>query len=387
MNKPLALRVRPTNQKNFHGQQHLIGVNGVITQMLNNNSISSMILFGPTGSGKTTIAHLILNQYESPNKFVNATNLNKTMLVEIFATAKMHKNFLLIVDEFHRLSKDRQDLFLPEIENGTIILCALTTENPVFAINNAILSRTHVFQLFPISQNDLILRMKEIILDEKLEISLDKIEEIAQISNGDLRSAINMIELTSLTPEVIHTKSMHSESIYDYLSALQKSIRGSDVDASLFWLGKLLILGDIKALERRLLVIAYEDIGLANSSLNARVVSAIQAAAIVGLPEAKIIYAEITCELALSAKSRSSYLAFKNVENIHKTQNFTVPTWLKLNTLNNENLYDYNNQESWKYYNYLPDEISFKNFFTPSKNGEERQLALNHEKLLKIKKK
>ncbi|MGL4662445.1 MAG: AAA family ATPase [Culicoidibacterales bacterium] len=388
--EPLAVKLRPTSIDDFIGQSHLIGSDGIITPLIENDTFLSSIFYGPPGTGKTTLATLIAKQLHMPTKMVNATTINKAELVQIFATAKLHPRFLLIIDEIHRINKDKQDLLLPEIESGNIILCGITTENPYHAINHAIRSRTQIFQFQALSEADILNGLIQ--ATDKLQISAlpATLQVIAANSNGDFRTALNQLELGIASSwKSIKTDKQHifnEDEKYNLLSALQKSIRGSDIDAAMYWLAKLINIGDLIALNRRILVIAYEDIGLAHPALCGRVLSAIEATTIVGLPEAQIIYAEIIAELALSPKSKSAYEAIKSAQQALTHTDLPVPDWISMTPLNKEKAYDYNAKNEWIKENYLPKEMAQATFYTPWHNGSEKTLAENYSKLKKIKK-
>lgn len=388
--QPLAFRMRPQIIEHFVGQSHLVGKDGMITPLLENDTFISSIFYGPPGSGKTTLATLIGKKLHMPVRMINATSTNKAELSQIFATAQLHPRFLLIIDEIHRINKDKQDLLLPEIESGNIILCGITTENPYHSINHAIRSRTHLFQFSPLTDAELLDGLMRVVHDLQTNIDPDVLSVIIQNANGDFRSALNQLEFTLNTGGKIasHTQSLFNEDEkYNLLSAMQKSIRGSDIDAALYWLAKFLKIGDLIALNRRLLVIAYEDIGLANSALCARVLNAVESVHIVGLPEAEIIYAEIISELALAPKSRSSHEALNRAKQALIHADFPVPDWISMTPLNQENAYDYHAKQKWIHENYLPGEMKDAQFYFPQTGGSETALFENYKKLRQLKKK
>lgn len=389
--EPLAVKVRPTTLDDFVGQTHLLGENGMLRPLIANDVFLSSIFYGPPGTGKTTLATLIAKQLNMPSRMINATTTNKVELTQIFATAQLHPRFLLIIDEIHRINKDKQDLLLPAIESGNIILCGITTENPYHAINHAIRSRTQIFAFQPLLVSDIIKGLHTATKKLDLQVDLDKLQIIAEQANGDFRSALNQLELgihsnwTSLNQ--IKQSLFNTDELYNLLSAMQKSIRGSDIDAAMYWLAKLIKIGDLIALNRRLLVIAYEDIGLANPALCSRVLAAVESAKIVGFPEAQIILAEIVAELALSPKSKSAYEAIKNAQQALSHTDLPVPDWISMTPLDQHNAYDYNAKEQWVKDNYLPLEMHRATFYKPSSNGQEKLFAENYQKIKRIKKK
>ena len=320
--QPLAYRIRPKNFEDIVGQDHLVGKNGVILKMIEKHTYFSMILYGEPGCGKTTIAS-ILSSYFEPNVYsFNASVDAKDKLKDIVSSAQYYNNTFVIIDEIHRMKKDIQDFLLPYLESGKIIILGLTTENPYISVNPAIRSRCHIYQMHPIKKENIIDLIKRTIKKENIletDIPDEIIDYIATASGSEIRTALNMLEaLTLLTPpitlemaeDIIGKRAMKldnkSISYYDILSAFQKSIRGSDVDASLHYLARLIKLEDIDIITRRLTVIAYEDIGLANPSCGPKVIAACTAAKNLGFPEARIPLANITIDLALSPKSNSA---------------------------------------------------------------------------------
>ena len=287
-----------------------------------------MILYGRPGIGKTSIANAIVNDLGVRYRFFNATINNKHDFDVIVEEAKMYDGLVLIIDEIHRLNKDKQDLLLPQIESGLITLIGMTTSNPYHKINPAIRSRCHIFELLPLSEEDIIEGLKKACKHEDLKgikISNDALKYIAALSNNDLRYAYNLLEVAFYSSnnkkiDIEHIKSINNKPAffhdkdedghYDVLSALQKSIRGSDVNASLHYLARLVMEGDLDSIYRRLSVIAYEDIGLANPAIGPRLDAAINACERVGLPEGRIPLGTIVCEMALSPKSNTAHIAY-----------------------------------------------------------------------------
>ncbi|MEG0686697.1 MAG: AAA family ATPase, partial [Erysipelotrichales bacterium] len=293
-NSMLANLIRPEVLDDVIGQKHLVGKYGVLTKMLSSNKILSMILYGPAGCGKTTIARIIVNQIECDFLELNATNSNKKDLEMAVARAKMSDTFILIVDEIHRLNKDKQDILLPHVESGLITLIGLTNSNPYHSINSALRSRVILLEVKKISDEDLEAFLNKVVDNTSIKDSSIKeeiLKGIVKISNQDVRYSLNQLELI----DIIYEEGMSVEEIfsytntnvsynkndsyyYDTISSLQKSIRGSDVNAALFYLAILIVAEDLDIIERRLSIIAYEDIGLANPEVVDRTLNALKVA-------------------------------------------------------------------------------------------------------------
>ena len=394
----LADKLRPQKLSEVIGQKHLIGNGKILTNLINNKKIFSMILYGLPGIGKTSIANAIVSELNIKYKFLNATINNKSDFDIAIAEAKMYGEMVLIVDEIHRMNIDKQDLLLPYIENGIIILIGITTSNPYHKINPAIRSRCQIFEIKPLEENDIIEGIKKAIkyLD-KIKIDNTTIKYIAQLSGGDLRYALNLLEMAYYSTkdglinlEII--KSINSKPImfhdkdgdghYDVLSALQKSIRGSDVDASLHYLARLIEAEDLDSIYRRLSVIAYEDIGMANPGIGPKVMAAISAAELVGLPEARIPLGQIVVEMALSPKSNSSHLALDEALNdLHKGNTGNVPDNIK--TTSKTYLYPHNYPNSWVKQEYMPKNLIGRKYYIPKNNKIENNLNKIHEEMKK----
>ena len=317
----------------------------------------------------------------------------------------MSNGLVVIIDEVHRLNKDKQDVLLPHVESGLITMIGATTANPYFSINPAIRSRVHLFEFKPLTQDDIITILMDALVSINPEIKLEAglIELVANIANGDARYALNALELLCLsTHDKLITKkhfeklslSMNitmdkdSDNHYDALSAFQKSIRGSDVQASLYYLAKLIQVGDFDSIERRLTTIAYEDIGLANPALCARVVTAVEAARKIGFPEARIPLATVVIECALSPKSKSAITGVDNaLDTVRKTAH-QVPIYLRLNAVNvdPDDQYDYDRADLWHQIQYLPKELKDAEFYFPGNiNSAEKSYIGNYETLKQTK--
>ncbi len=400
-NEPLANYLRPKKLKDVIGQEHLIGKDKIITNLVENKKLFSMILYGPPGVGKTSIANAIVNELVVKYRFLNAVVNNKKDFEIVFEETKIYGNIVLVVDEIHRLNKDKQDLLLPMLENGLITLIGLTTSNPYHKINPAIRSRCQIFELYSLTKENIInglkkasKSLKDIIIDDKT-LSL-----IATMSNGDFRFALNLLEVSyysssnkKITVDVIKeinnkaSNSMDEDETghYDVLSAFQKSIRGSDVNAALHYLARLISSGDLDSIYRRMTVIAYEDIGLANPNMPVRVDACVNACERLGLPEARIPLGNMVIDLCLSPKSNSGHialdLALKDVEhgNIGK-----VPSHINAQAFGYKYPHDY--PGSYVVQQYLPDELKNRVYYKPKNNKYEKVLATTLSNIEKIKK-
>ena len=404
MNSPLAIKMAPEKLSDLFGQEHLIGKDKIIYNLIKNKKLFSMILYGKPGIGKTSIAKVIVNELDIRYRMLNATINNKKDFDIVVEEAKLYNGIVLIIDEIHRMNKDKQDLLLPYVENGLITLIGLTTSNPYHTINPAIRSRCHIFELKPLSTKDIISGIKKACKTEYLkDIIIDKnaIEYIANIAGDDLRYALNVLELAyyankdhlvSLDTLIeINAKPVFSfdkgeDSFYDTLSALQKSIRGSDVNASLHYLGKLLVANDLESITRRLSVIAYEDIGLANPSIGPKLDAAINAALRVGIPEARIPLSEIVIEMSLSPKSNSAIIAIDKVlSDIETGKCGNIPEHIRITAKGYKYPHDYPND--WVDQQYLPDNIKNKKYYIPKETSQyEKTLKTVYENIDKLKK-
>ena len=404
MEKPLALKLAPKTLKEVYGQKHLIGKDKVLTNMVKNKKIFSMILYGKPGIGKTSIANAIVNELGVRYRFLNATVNNKKDFDIVVEEAKMYDGIVLIMDEIHRLNKDKQDLLLPQLESGLITLIGMTTSNPYHKINPAIRSRCQIFELRDLETEDIVKALKNASNSDFFKetiIDTNAIEHIAILAGNDLRFAYNLLEVaysTSSNKKITleHIKQINSKPVfvhdknedghYDVLSAFQKSIRGSDVDASLHYLARLIAAGDLDSIYRRMSVIAYEDIGLANPGIGPKVMAAIQAAELVGLPEARIPLGTIVIEMALSPKSNTAHIALdKALEDVETGRSGSVPNHIKTSSTTYKYPHDY--PTSYVVQQYLPDNLKNKKYYIPKKNGYEINIKAVYDKLEQIKKK
>ena len=420
--KPLAFRMRPRTIEEVVGQQHLVGDGKIISRMVKAKQLTSMILYGPPGIGKTSIASAISGSTKYAFRTLNAVTNNKKDMEIVAAEAKMSGKVILLLDEVHRLDKGKQDFLLPYLENGMIVLIGATTSNPYHAINPAIRSRCQIFELKPLTPDEVKLALNRALEDEerglgklRVEIADEALMHFAQGSNGDVRSSLNALELAVLSTdknendvisidvetaeECLQKKSLvtdkDGDGHYDVLSGFQKSIRGSDVNAALHYLGRLIEAGDLPSISRRLIVIAYEDVGLANPQAGARTLAAIETAERIGFPEARIPLANAVIELCLSPKSNSAVLAIQAaLEDIQKGIVGEVPDHLKdahykgAKELGRgiDYKYPHDYENGWVPQQYLPNKLKNKQYYQPKKTGKfEQALALVYEKLTRKK--
>lgn len=425
--QPLAYRMRPKNLDEVVGQEHLVGNKKIIRRMVEAKLLSSMILYGPPGIGKTSIASAIAGSTKYAFRKLNAATDTKKDLQIVAEEGKMSGTVILLLDEIHRLDKTKQDFLLPLLESGNIILIGATTENPYISISPAIRSRCQIFELHRLKEMDISHAIDHALKDSEtglgkynVELTKDARNLLIEKGNGDLRATLNALELAVLSTKeekqenadnkLVIDKAEMQDSIqfksqnydangdghYDLLSAFQKSIRGSDTDAALYYLGNLCESGDLVAICRRLLVIAYEDVGLANPPACSRAVNAVQAAQMVGLPEARIILSNAVIELCLSPKSNSAITAIDSaISDIQNKQNDPIPDSLKdahykgAATLNHgvSYLYPHDFQGDWIAQQYLPNNLKNVSYFNPKGNSKvEDALKRQYLRLKKMQK-
>lgn len=412
---PLASRMRPTTLDEVVGQKHIIGKDKLLYRAIKADKLGSIIFYGPPGTGKTTLAKVIANTTSSEFKQINATVAGKKDMEEVVKEAKdrlgmYQKKTILFIDEIHRFNKGQQDYLLPYVEDGTITLIGATTENPYFEVNGALLSRSSVFELKALEKEDIKELLKRAVYDKekgmgtfRAEISEDALEFLADLSGGDARSALNAVELGILTTErsedgIIHlTLDVASECIqkrvvrydktgdnhYDTISAFIKSMRGSDPDAAVYYLAKMLYAGeDVKFIARRIMICAAEDVGNADPIALVVAVSAAQAVERIGMPESQIILSQAVLYVAGAPKSNSAVNAiFAANESVRNTKT-TVPSHLqdahykgsaKLgHGIGYQYAHDYPNHYARQ--QYLPEEIKDARFYEPGDLGKEKQI-------------
>ena len=411
--QPLAYRMRPRTLDEVVGQQHLVGPGKIIYRMVKARMLSSMILYGPPGTGKTSIASAIAGSTKYAFRKLNAATDSKKDLQIVAEEAKMSGTVILLLDEIHRLDKAKQDFLLPHLENGRIILIGATTENPYISINPAIRSRAQIFPVHPLSPDDIKVAIGRALTDKErglgkmpIVLAANAEEELSQATNGDLRSVLNGLELAAkstdpgsdgkihltlpIIEESVQKKALsadkNGDGHYDVISAFQKSIRGSDVDAALHYLARLVEAGDLTSIVRRLMVTAYEDIGLANMPAVQRAVTAAQVAQQVGLPEARIPLADVVIELCLSPKSNSGISAIDEALAQVKEGGFgDIPPYLKDAHYKGavklghgvDYQFPHDHPQDWVAQQYLPDRIKGAQYYQPKRNGRVEQALGN----------
>lgn len=420
MQQPLAYRMRPQNLDEVVGQAHLVGKGQIIRRMVLAKRLSSMILYGPPGTGKTSIASAIAGSTKYAFRMLNAATDTKKDLQIVAEEAKMSGTVILLLDEIHRLDKTKQDFLLPTLESGRIILIGATTENPYLSIQPAIRSRTQIFQVHPLTPEDIGVAVDRALADKQrglgdypVELTQEARDYLTSATNGDLRSALNALELATLsTPEtdgkiqltaaVMH-QSLQQRALegdadgdahYDLISAFQKSIRGSDVDAALHYLARLIVIGDLPSILRRLLVIAYEDVGLANPQTANRTLTAIQAAERLGLPEGRIPLANAVIDLCLAPKSNTAISAIDAaIADVEAGKAGPIPADLKdahysgAKALGHGVGYKlpHNYPGGWVKQTYMPQNLAHTHYYEPKTTGKyEQALAQQLAKLRKL---
>ncbi|MGB2992568.1 MAG: replication-associated recombination protein A [Paenisporosarcina sp.] len=425
-NEPLAYRMRPHKIDEIAGQQDIIGKHTPLYRMIENGHVPSMLLYGEPGIGKTSLAYAIAGTSNLPFIALNATRSGKKDIEDVVNESRVTGKVLLFLDEIHRFNKLQQDTLLPHVENGSIVLIGATTENPFHDVNPAIRSRCgEIKQLKRLTSDDLLKLIQRALSDDKRGLGRQKIEisqqqqlKIAESANGDARKALTILEsvvsasdeedgvtvvddalLQNLVDRIGVFGDKKGSHFYNLLSALQKSVRGSDVNAAMYYLAHLLENGDLVAVSRRLLVMAYEDIGIANPAVGPHVLASIQAAERLGLPEARIPLANAVVEMCLSEKSNSAYKAIDAaIASIHAGKVGDIPSHLKdthyagAAALGHEG-YQYPHNTpigsfgGWVNQTYLPDNLVGTKYYDPVLAGEEKKLAGIYQKLESFKQK
>ena len=419
---PLASRLRPKTLDEVVGQQHILGKDKMLYRAIQADKLSSLIFYGPPGTGKTTIAKVIANTTSANFHQLNATVAGKKDMEQVVKSARealgmYEKRTILFIDEIHRFNKGQQDYLLPFVEDGTLTLIGATTENPYFEVNGALISRSAVFELRPLSKEDIQGLIKRAIDDRErgmgnynAQIDKKALEFLADIAGGDARMALNAIELAVLTTKqneeglILITEDIISECVqrrvvrydkagdnhYDTISAFIKSMRGSDPDAAVYYLAKMLYAGeDIKFIARRIMICASEDVGNADPMALTIAVSATQAVERIGMPEAQIILAQAVTYIACAPKSNSAVVAIAAAMSSVQNKKTTVPAHLQ--DAHYKGAKDLGRGTGYKYAHdypnhyvkqqYLPDEVDGEQFYFPSNNGYEREIKDRFNKI------
>ncbi|MDD3660496.1 MAG: replication-associated recombination protein A [Lachnospiraceae bacterium] len=421
---PLAARLRPKTLEEVVGQQHIVGKDKLLYRAIKADKISSIIFYGPPGTGKTTLAKVIANTTKSEFKQINATVAGKKDMEEVISEAKnvlgmYGKKTILFIDEIHRFNKSQQDYLLPFVEDGTIVLIGATTENPYFEVNGALISRSVIFELKPLSIDDIKELIRRAVYDKEkgmgtydADIEQDAVDFLADLSGGDARQALNAIELGIMTTQRSEDGKIHitltvaqeciqkrvvrydknGDNHYDTISAFIKSMRGTDPDAALYYLAKMLYAGEsVTFIARRIMICAAEDVGNADPMALVLAVSASQAVERIGMPEAQIILSQAAAYVASAPKSNSAVMGIADaMETVKKTGNLSVPVHLKdahykgASKLGHGIGYQYAHDYPDHYVEqqYLPYELNGKEFYSPSDNGYEKKIK-EHMKRLK----
>ncbi|MBU5593555.1 replication-associated recombination protein A [Amphibacillus sp. MSJ-3] len=416
--QPLAFRLRPQHIDQIIGQKHLVGDGKMLERMVSAERLASMILFGPPGTGKTSLAIALAKSIGLRYKLLNAVIDKKKDLEIAVEEAKMSGTLVIILDEVHRLDKAKQDFLLPHIESNLITLIGCTTSNPYHSINPAIRSRVHLFELYRLTASEVEEALLRALNDKDeglgnlaIDITKEALEHFANASGGDLRAALNGLELAAFSTKqgkdqtiqidlTVAEACMQKKSFshdkggdahYDVLSAFQKSIRGSDVNAALHYLARLIEAGDLESIARRMTVIAYEDIGLANPQAGPRTLAAIEAAERIGFPEARIPLSVALIELCLSPKSNSAYKALDQALYDVKHQDIgEVPKHLKDSHYSGASQlghgidykYPHDYPGGWVKQDYLPDPLKNKKYYQPLETGKfERALKQMYDQI------
>ena len=415
-NLPLAARMRPDTLEEYVGQKHIIGKNKLLYRAIKADQLGSIILYGPPGVGKTTLARVIANTTSADFRQVNATTAGKKDMENVIHGAihsfsMTQRRTILFIDEIHRFNKAQQDYLLPYVEDGTVILIGATTENPYFEVNSALISRSRIFELKPLDKEDILELLYRAINDrekgegtKKVILEEDAASFLADMADGDARGALNALELAVLTTERLEDGFIHidlsvaqqciqkkvirydktGDNHYDTISAFIKSVRGSDPDAAIYYLARMLEAGeDVKFIARRLIVLASEDIGNAAPLAMTIASSAAASAAMIGMPEARIVLAQATAYLACAPKSNAAIIAIDEaIQKVRETGNLAIPSYLQdahyknAGKLNRGKGYKYPHsyKNHYVYQQYLPDLIKDEKFYHLTDNGHEAKM-------------
>ena len=414
--KPLAERIRPQTLDDLIGQEHLVGENGVLRRAIESGSVPSMILWGPPGVGKTTIANIIANSVKAPFFTLSAISAGVKEVREVIQRAKLQSNTILFIDEIHRFNKSQQDALLGAVEKGDVTLIGATTENPSFEVNSALLSRSQVYTLKALSKDDLLRLVKSALEKDKLlskkKVDLKETEALFSISGGDARKLLNLLDLVienldGDTIEITNDKVIEvaqqrvaiydksGEQHYDIISAFIKSIRGSDPNAAVYYLARMIEGGeDIKFIARRLVILASEDIGNANPTALVMATAAFQAVSMIGYPEGRIVLSQCVTYLASSAKSNAAYMAINEAQNlVRKTGDLSVPLPIRnapTKLMKEEGYgkgYQYAHDYPGNFVNqeFMPAEIKGTKLYDPGKNPREEEMRKRLQAMWKDK--
>ncbi len=402
---PLAERLRPVRLDDLVGQEHLVGEKGVIRKTIQSGNIPSMIFWGPPGVGKTTIANIIANEAKKPFYILSAISAGVKDIREIIDKAKSSPRSILFIDEIHRFNKSQQDALLGAVEKGIITLIGATTENPSFEVNSALLSRSQVYTLNALEEKDLLKLVNQaLVKDEELkkrDVEIKEHQALFQLSGGDARKVLNLLELVVdsvdqgkvvITDELVTTVAQKKIAIYDksgeqhydIISAFIKSIRGSDPNAAIYYLARMVEGGeDVKFIARRMVILASEDIGNANPTALIMANNTFQAVDVIGYPEARIILAQCAVYLASSPKSNASYMAIENaIGKVRETGDLPVPLSVRnaptklMKNMGYGKGYQYAHSFEGSFINmeFLPEKISGEKFYEPGNNPREEEL-------------
>lgn len=402
--QPLAERMRPVKLDELVGQEHLTGPNGIIRKAIQSGNVPSMILWGPPGVGKTTIANIIANEVKKPFYTLSAVSAGVKDVREVIEKAKHSPRSILFIDEIHRFNKSQQDALLGAVEKGTITLIGATTENPSFEVNSALLSRSQVYTLKALGEEQLLeLVQQALTRDEELKnrhVAIQEHQALLNISGGDGRKLLNLVELIceAVPGDVVITDKLvmelankhiaiydkSGEQHYDIISAFIKSIRGSDPNAALYYLARMIEGGeDVKFIARRMVILASEDIGNANPTALIMATNTFQAVTMIGYPEARIILGQCVVYLASSPKSNASYMAIEMaLRAVHETGDLPVPLSIRnaptklMKNLDYGKGYQYAHSFDGNFVNmeFLPDKIKGSKFYDPGNNAREEEL-------------
>lgn len=408
---PLAERMRPSRLEDLIGQEHLVGESGIIRKAIETGNVPSMILWGPPGVGKTTIANIIANEVKRPFHMLSAVSAGVKDVREIIDQARRSSRAILFIDEIHRFNKSQQDALLGAVEKGTITLIGATTENPSFEVNSALLSRSQVYTLKSLTEKDLLNLVNQALKKDtelrKRDIKVKEHQALFNISGGDARKLLNLLDLISesvtdaveITDDlVMNVAQKHiaiydksGEQHYDIISAFIKSVRGSDPNAAVYYLGRMIEGGeDVKFIARRMVILASEDIGNANPTALVMATTTFQAVSMIGYPEARIILSQCAVYLASSPKSNASYMAIESaLHTIRETGDLPVPLAIRnaptklMKDLDYGKGYQYAHdyKNNFVQMEFLPDKIKDTKFYEPGKNTREEELRNYLKKL------